>query len=103
MAKNKVYIEILAADKASGPAKTLDKNTEKAFNNMKQNAKQASTGMGGSLQKLKQHWIAFSAGAVAAILLVRKAIKAVMANIKEWINEWSNKNLINKLIFMQYT
>ena len=84
--KNKVYIEIVAADKGSPAAKAFDKNTERAFNNMKQNAKQASTGMGGSLQKLKQHWVAFSAGAVAAILIVRKAIKAVMANIKEWIN-----------------
>jgi len=38
------------------------------------------------LDKAKQHWVALAAGAVAAYMLIRKAIRLVITAIKQWIN-----------------
>jgi len=86
MAKDKVYITLEAeTKKATGAVGGFDKDTEKAFDNMKRNARASTTSMGGSLQKLKQHWVAYSAAAVAAILIARKAIKKMISTIKDLV------------------
>jgi phage-related minor tail protein len=82
----KVYIELEAKDKVTPVARKMDKNTEQAFNKMKANAKASTASMGSSIDKLKKHWVAFSAAAVAGVLVLRKAVTAVMARVEEWIN-----------------
>jgi len=86
MPKDKAYIILEAKTKeATDAVRGFDKDTEKAFDRVKQNARNASTGMGGSLQKLKQHWVAYSAAAVAALLIVRKAIRGMISTIKDLV------------------
>jgi hypothetical protein len=86
MSKSKVYIELQAKDNVTPVTRKMDKNTEQAFNKMKANAKASTASMGSSIDKLKKHWVAFSAAAVAGVLVLRKAVMAVMARVKEWIN-----------------
>jgi len=38
------------------------------------------------IDKAKQHWIALSAAAVAAVYLIQKAVTAIISTIKEWVN-----------------
>lgn len=77
MAKDKAYIYLeVQAKKATGDMRTFDKNTERAFDNMKQNARKASTGMGDSLRKLKQHWLAVAAAMTGVILGLKKCVTA---------------------------
>ncbi|HUT72514.1 MAG TPA: hypothetical protein VMW89_17730 [Desulfatiglandales bacterium] len=73
---NKVYIVLTAQDKASSVVKGFDKQTEQTFDKMRANADKASTGMGGSLQKLKQHWLAVAAAMAGVILGLKKCVTA---------------------------
>ena len=82
----KVYIELEAKDRATSVVQKMDKNTQDAFSRLKQHARASTTSMGSSIDKLKKHWVAFSAAAVAGVLVLRKAVMAVMARVKEWIN-----------------
>ncbi|MBW2341224.1 MAG: hypothetical protein JRF50_12925 [Deltaproteobacteria bacterium] len=57
--KKKVFIQIEAVDKGSPTVKTFDKNTERAFDNMKRNAGAASTGMGALVQRMKSCFLRY--------------------------------------------
>jgi len=83
---NQIKIELIVDDKGKVVVKSFGEETKKSFKKMEAQAKESTDGMGSSLSKLKEHWVAYSAGAVAAVLMVRKVITAVMANIKEWVN-----------------
>jgi len=83
---NKVYITLEVDDRGTAVVKGFDKNTQKAFDNMKAQAHKASTGMGGSLQKLKQHWLAVTAVMTVAILAAKKIIDVA----QKWVDAASN-------------
>jgi len=80
--KLKIILEV--DDKGTRTVRHFDEETEQAFAKMRQNADRASKSMGGSLDSLKKHWVAYSAAAVAAIMLARKAITSLMSKISEW-------------------
>lgn len=83
--KSNIYIIVDAVDKGTATIRKFDKNTEQTFSKMRQNADRATKGMGGSLQSLKKHWVAYSAAAVAAVLAVRRAITGIISTISDWV------------------
>ncbi len=79
---NKLYITLEVDDKGTKVVRSFDKNTTQAFDNMKKNAKASTSSMGGSLNKLKQHWMAVTAAVGATLYAITKFIDAA-SNLQE--------------------
>jgi hypothetical protein len=73
-----MYITLEVDDKGSAVVRKFGDKSDKAFDKMKAKAKGASAGMGSSLQKLKQHWMAVTAATAAAVAMAKKSIEAFM-------------------------
>jgi len=84
---NKIYIELEVDDKGTAVVRGFDKQTERAFNKMRKNADKASKGIGGSLQRLKQHWLAVAAAMAGVIAGLGKAVKAA-SDLQEVTNKF---------------
>jgi len=75
MAGKKVVIILDVDNKGSATVKKFDADTERAFNNLKQNTRASTASMGASLQKLKTHWLGITAAMTGTVYALGKVMQ----------------------------